>query len=364
MYSIVHVDPKKEYGVARLPEWKAVQDGLKRNLITFLQHYRHASYSVAADHLLVKLLQSMNVPITLNSDRYYSNISLNALNVANSLQLTTPFGEGQLFKGVFFNKQVQEVIIAFDELFDYEKIETNWQDATPVRVIQHPFPHVTLQVPNGKFVSPHQGVAVVAVNVSLLAVQHRAFLLAEQRKQTANPDYVQRNTMQFIHMFVLPNMLESYLDYAVFNRINHLFNDEPMLMIPTKSAVHLPNYTRPVDNALKRLLTILDRSDYSPQAVLAAIPAVSFPDMRQVMLVPDVAPTRQILWSVILARLPMLLFLARIAKKTGRIRNQAGLADVSTMLIRLKNQRVLDSTLPKTLYTPAMDSINEILGYL
>jgi hypothetical protein len=364
MYSLVNVDPKKEYGVARLPEWKAVQDGLKRNLITLLQHYRHASYSVASDHLLVKFLQSLSVPLSLPSDRYYSNVSINALSVANSLQFTTPFGEGQLFKGVFFNKHTAEVVIAFDEDFDYQHVEDHWADATPVRVVRHPFPHVTLQVPNGRFVSPHHGVAVIAVNVSLLAVQHRAFRLSEQRKQTANPDYVQRNTMQFIHMFVLPNMLESYLDYAVFNRIDHLFNQTPMMMLPTRDVVHLPNYTRQVDTVLKRLLTILENSDYNARQLLAAIPAVTFPDMREVMYVPDVAPTRQILWSVILARLPMLLFMTRIAKKTGRIRNQAGLADVSTLLIRLKNQRVLDATLPKPLHTPAMNAINEILGSL
>jgi hypothetical protein len=364
MYSLIKVDPKKEYGVARLPEWKAVRDGLTRNLVAFLQHHRHASYSVAADHLLVKLLQSIAVPHSLNSDRYYSNISLNALAVANSLQLTTPFGEGKLFTGMFFNKQVQEVVIAFDEAFDYQYVEQHWEDATPVRVVRHPFPHVTLQVPNGRFISPHSGVSVVAVNVALLAVQHRAFCLAEQYKQQTIPGYVQRNTMQFIHMFVLPNMLESYLDYAIFNRIDSHRSGQPMLMLPHKSTIHLPNYTKLTDQTLLRLLEIVERSDYSPQQLLAAIPAVTLPDMREVMCVPDVAPTRQILWSVILARLPMLLFLARVAQKTDRIRNQTGLADVATMLIRLKNQRVLDSTLPKPLYTPAMDTIHEILGYL
>jgi hypothetical protein len=361
MYSLVDVNPKKEYGVVKLPEWKAVQDGLKRNLVAMLSHYRHASYSVAPDHLLVQILQSISVPLSLNSERYYSNISINALPVANSFQLTTPFGSGKIFRGVFFNKSIQEVIIGFDEGFNMEKVEARWQDVTPARVLRHPFTNLNLQVPNGRFSSSEMGLAVVAVNVSLLAVQYRCFRNAEQNKQKANPEYVQRNIQQFIYMYVLPNMLESYLDYALFNRMNALWLERSVDNAGTREALHMPAYHRSVDSTYKRLLEMLKKANYSAPMLLAAIPSVSHPDMRSVMFVPDVAPTRQILWSVILARLPMLLFLIQVSKKVERVQNQTGLAEIETTLLRLKKQRVLDSTLPKELYQSAMDMIDEIL---
>lgn len=364
MYSLVDVDPKKEYGIARLPEWKAVQDGLKRNLVAMLNHYRHASYSVASDHLLVQVLQSINIPLSLNDERYASNIRFNALSVANALQFTTPFGQGKIFQGVFFNRAIHEVIVGFDEPFDIKQINAKWQDATPVRVLRHPFTQLDLQIPNGRFSSPQAGLAIVAVNVALLAVQYRAFRATEAMKQQANPDYIQRNVMQFIHMYVLPNMLESYLDYALFNRINHLSNGERVYTIPSREAIHMPGYTKVVDSIYKRQLKILENSSYTAPMTLAAVPVVSVPDLRKVMFVPDVAPTRQILWSVILARLPMLLFLVRMAKVEGRVTNQSGLHNVQVVLLRLKNQRVLDSTLPAELYQPAMAMVDEILGTL
>jgi len=361
MYSLVDVDPKKEYGVVKLPEWKAVQDGLKRNLVAMLSHYRHNSYSVAPDHLLVQLLQSINVPLSLNSDRYYSNISINALPVANSFQLTTPFGSGKLFRGVFFSKTIQEVIIGFDEAFNMDKVEAQWQDATPVRVLRHPFNNLNLQIPNGRFLSPETGLAVIAVNVSLLAVQYRAFRNAEMLKQKADPNYVQRNMQQFVHMYVLPNMLESYLDYALFNRINALWLDQPVYNAPTREAIHLPTYNRQVDVVYLRLIDMLRKVNYSAPAILASVPAASHKDLRSVMFVPDVAPTRQILWSVILARLPMLLFLIQVTTKVERVQNQTGLTEVEITLLRLKKQRVLDAALPKELYQSAMNTIDEIL---
>lgn len=365
MYSLVDVDPKKEYGVVRLPEWKAVQDGLKRNLLAMLQHYRHASYSVAADHLLVQYLQSLSVPLSLNSDRYYSNILSNALPVANALQMTTPYGVGKIFQGVFFNGRVKEVLVAFDEWFRLDKVEADWQNASPVRVLSHPYSQLDLRVPNGRWKDGQKGVAVVAVNITLLAVMYRCFVMEERAKQQAVPAYVQRNIMQFIHMYVLPNMLESYLDYALFNRFNELWQDIAVARQPVHGeAIHLPSYESRVESVYLQLAEMLDRSSYSAPATLAAIPVVSVPDLRTVMFVPDVAPTRQILWSVILARLPMLLFLVRHAKKDQRVRDQSGLHDVEVTLRKLKNQRVLDATLPKELYQSVMAAIDEIIAAL
>lgn len=364
MYSLVDVDPKREYGVVRLPEWKAVQDGLKRNLVAMLHHYRHASYSVASDHLLVQFLQSINVPLSLNSERYYSNILANALPTANAFQMTTPFGVGKLFNGVFFHKGVKEVVVAFEEWFRLDKVEADWQNATPVRVLSHPFGSLALQVPNGKFQSSQDGIAVIAVNVSLLAVMYRCFVQSEQSKQNANPDYVQRNIMQFMHMYVLPNMMESYLDYALFNRFEEISRDVWPPRESPRVPIHLPSYETRMASIYERLNSMLMQSSYSAPAMLAAIPVVSVPDLRKVMFVPDVAPTRQILWSVILARLPMLLFLVRSAKKNERVRDQSGLHDVEVTLRKLKSQRVLDSTLPKELYQSAMAAIDEIIAAL
>jgi hypothetical protein len=364
MYSLVDVDPKKEYGVARLPEWKTVQDGLKRNLVAMLEHYRHASYSVASDHLLVQLIQSFNVPLSLNSERYHSNISMSGMFTANAFQLTTPFGTGKLFNGVFFNSDVKEVIVAYDEDFNVEKVEARWKDATPVRILRHPFNHLNLQVPNGRFIGKQSGVAVISVNVSLLAVQYRSFVLAELLKHQVNPEYVPRNVMQFVHMHVLPNMLESYLDYALFNRMDSLWNDEPCYTVQSRIAIHLPTYDHQVSSIYSRLIKILEASSYSAPAMLSAIPVASVADLRKVMFVPDVAPTRQILWSVLLARIPMLLFLVRAAKKDERVRNQMGLHDVEVTLTRLKRQKVLDTTLPKELFQPTMAAIDEILSAL
>lgn len=364
MYSIVAVDPNKEYGVTRFSEWKTIQDGMKRNLIAMLEHYRRASYSVEANHLLATLLQSINVPLSLNSERYYSNIFPNALATANALKFTTPFGTGNLFKGVFFNKSITEVVIAHVEEFNMEKVERNWENVTPVRVLRHPFTNLRLQVPNGRYIATESGIAFIAVNVALLAVQYRAFVFSENFKQSVDKSYVPRNVMQFLHAYVLPNMLESYLDYALFNRMDALANDRPMYYLSHASVINQHNYQPQVDSVYTKVLDVLNKTSYTAPAILAAVPSCSTPDMRSVMFVPDVAPTRQILWSTVASRLPMIRFLTEMSKKDQVIRNQYGLSDVKEILLRLTRQKVFESTLPKEILQPTMDTIHDILSVL
>lgn len=356
MYSFIPFNVKEVYSVTRLAEWNTTRDAMRRNLMAFIHHYRNLAYSIPPDHVLVKFLQSINTPMALSNARYFNYIFDDALSVANALKMTTPFGTGQVFKGVFFNKNISEVLIAFTEDFDLDKVERRWENITAVRVLRHPFSSLKLQVPNGKYISPETGIAIMAINAPLLAVQYRAFVRSENYKASQSPEYVPRNVQQFIHAYVLPNMLESYLDYALFNRANCLLNDLPMMEFTVNSVIHQPDLRSAVDNNYKKVLKVLADSSYTAPMTLAAFPSFSATDMRSLIFVPDVVPTRQILWSTILSKLPLLLFMARAVKQ-----DFSDLYGVRTLLDKLKRQRVLDSALPKEFYQDAMAEIDEIL---
>ncbi len=361
MYSLFHHDPKIEYGTVHLSEWTALKEGLRRNLVALLNHYRHASYSVAADHLLVQLLQSINIPLSLTVDRYISNVYPVALSLTSPFHLTSPINSGKIFNGTFYGKGNQEVLIAVDEWFDAAKVELDWENITAVRVLRHPFSDLDLNVPNGKVKSQEQGVAVITINIALLAVQYRAFYYAERQLQKDDPNHVPRNMMQFVHMYVLPNMLGSHLDYALFNRINNLQRKTPIHKTKVGHAIFLTDYSKQVTSLQVRMLEILKRSNYSFGATLFFIPAVIRKDLEKVLLLPDVVPTRQILWSLILARLPVLLFLINTAKYGTKMRNQKEADEIGETLAKLKRQRVFESVLPVELYQSTMSTIDEVV---
>lgn len=362
MYSLFHRDPKAEYGIARLAEWTQLKDGLQRNLDTVLHYYRHAPHSVASDHLLVQILQSINVPQSLPVSRYYSNVFALAYALTSPFQLTSSINAGKIFNGVFYGKGNKEIILLDDDWFVPEEAEKNWQNLVPVKTLRHPFTDLEMNIPDGKARGKEQGTAVVSVNIALLAVMHRSFAIEERRKAQVDPDYVALNTMQFIYMYVLPNMLASHVDYTIFNRINHLQQGWTINRSKQDHPFPLIDYSRQVTAVQVRLLDILKKSSYSFSMTLAAIPAVTRKDLEQALLMPDVVPTRQVLWSLILARLPALLFLINTARGKGRTRDQQEIDEIGETLARLRRQKAFEQVLPLELYKSTMDIIDIIIS--
>lgn len=361
MYSLFQHDNKPEYGVVRLADWTYLRDGLQRNLDTVLHYYRNAPHSVMSDHLLVRILQSIGVPMSLPVDRYYSNVYSLAYTMTSAFQLTSPTGSGKIFNGTFYGKGNQEVIVVDDEWFLPEVAEKNWQNLVPVKVLRHPFSDIDLTIPDGKMRSREQGVAVMSLNITLLAIMYRAFAIEETRKAKVDPAYVPLNIMQFIYMYVLPNMLASHLDYALFNRAVFLSRG----LVPNKTQAKHPfpliDYSKQVNAVLTRVLGLLKKSTYSFDMILATLPAVGHVNQKKALVVPDVVPTRQVLWSVILARLPALQFLISIAREGGRTRDQDEIDEIGETLAKLQRQKVFESTLPPELYKSTMDIIFSII---
>lgn len=361
MYSLFQYDPKIEYGTLHLSEWTYLKDGFTRNLLALFDHYRHNSYSVKPDHLLCRIIQSIGIPLTLNSDRYMSNVYALGLTLASPFQLTSSINSGKVFNGVFYGKGNQEILIATDEWFDINKVEKNWRNLTPVRVITHPFTDLEMNIPDGQVKSREQGLVVLSINIALLAVMWRAFYQNELAMQTANPEYVMRNVMQFVAMYVLPNMLASHLDFALFNRIDRLQRKLPVHKTRSMHPVYQTDYSKQVTALQLRMLSILERSNYSFGATLFFIPAVERENMEKVMLMPSMTPTRQVLWAMVIARLGVLKFLINTAKYGAKMRDQKEVDAIGETLSKLKRQRVFDSVLPNELYDSTMLTIDEIV---
>lgn len=361
MYNLFQTYSGKEYGILRLPEWAQYRDALRRNLATLIQFYNNTSYTVAPDHLLVRILQSIMLGQKMDTERYYANLVPLALTLASPFSLTSPINTGRVFNGVFYGKGNQEVIVAIDDYFDPLVAQKNWKSLTPVRVLRHPFTDLMLNVPNGQTKSIEQGVCVITVNIPMLAVQYRAFCQEEKLRVDSGATDAQRNVMQYVAMYALPGMLFTHLDQALFNRINHLWNNFPIHQGRSYHPMHLTNYSQQISGMQLRMIEQLKRSGYNFAQTLAYIPGAVQNDMEKAMLVPDVVPTRQVLWALVLARLPALLFLFNTAKNGAKIRDQKEVDQIAETFLQLKRQRVFETSLPSELYKSTMTMIDKIV---
>jgi hypothetical protein len=316
--------------------------------------------AVRGNHILVKLIQSMDVPLSHNLERYYANVDAVSLNRSMALKMTSSVYKGKLWDGDFYGPGHDEVLLVHTEVFDFERADNDWKNVTPVRVLRHPRSDLYLNLPNGHLTGTETGIVVIAINLSMLMVQYRAFRL-EQDRLTGGMDSEQ-STMMFVHMYVLPNMLFSHLDQALFNRMRRLQAGDAVGQPTRRHPFALMDYAPKVDKCYREVLENLQRQGKNFVGVLQSVPAASRGNMEEAMHVPDMAPTRQAMWALAISRLPMLDFVLTMAKDTPQTLNQAEVDLINRTFLGWQQERLFEGVMDPLVQQDVIDECSAILS--
>lgn len=329
-------------GIQKFPDWLYVRDGLRRNLGTVLAYNRNNPTAVKSNHLLVTLLLAITTPKTQPIQRYHDNVDATALNLSMALKMTSPIYTGEAFKGIFYGRDTSEIIVAHSEPFDLNDALRHWQQLTPVKVLRHPRSDLGLNLLDGVDHGIEDGLAVITVNITMLAVQYRSFRIAQAAQSQGDTE---KSVMQFIRMYVLPNMLSSHLDVALFNRFGNLVSGAPIGATVSKLPYYLNDYSKRTDKVYGDVEGLLKRHTYGFTGMLRSIPAAIGEDMDVVSRLPDIPMTRQVEWAMTVARLPQLCLLFEAAREGPGTRERSEVNKVIRDLTAYQSSNVFTTAL-------------------
>lgn len=318
-------------GILTDPNWLYCKEGLHRNLSAVIKFNRTHPKAVLSNHLIVRILQSIPTPQAQNLERYYNNIDSYALTLAMGFGLSSSIFKGKMFDGIFYGKGNDEIIIANNESFNPFEADSDWENQSPITVLRHPRSDLSLNLLDGTEINGEKGLAIIAVNIPMLAIMYRAFRNNEMRLRDNIIDEdtgiqysdSQRSVMQFVHMYVLPNILPSHLDYAIFNRISNLELGAPLGELEERHSFYLTDYSPRINKVQKNILNFIHSVDRDFYGILETIPMISNKSAFDSLVLPDIAETRQVLPLLFLSRLNVLTFLYKIAKNGPGERNRS-----------------------------------------
>jgi hypothetical protein len=95
--------------------------------------------------------------------------------------------------------------------------------------------------------------------------------------------------------------------------------------------------------------------------ILRTVPTAKMDTLDEVMLLPDVAPTRQIIWAELLARIDTIDFMTRVGGDQSLGKNRATINYLVKFFRFIKNDRSLESYLPYGMYLDIKYKIEDIL---
>lgn len=339
------------YRQITLPQFVYLKGYLKKDLIKVESYYRNWVTSIKNEHLLVRLLLGLNVSFKRDIQNYVDVIGDNIGLFCNSLKITNSLGYGKVFTpGVFYGLNTTEIIVADETRFDVYEAYKHWRDLKPIRILRHPFTDLNMGLARGnEYESREYGIAVIAINVPMLALMYRAWC-AYEAQQNREASYGVRH---FIAMFVIPSMVSSHLDISLFNRMVSLYFKEDVASFHKAHSFFTTDRTAEVDDYLKKEIAILKKRRMTFDELLNIVPCVTSPTLYDLMRLPEVIPTRQVKWGLMIAQLPLLRFLLDIDHETDSGKNSYYLARLRTWLRIVRTDRVLENVLP-------LDVLNDI----
>lgn len=359
MHQFFTLDDTVQHSVMKYAGWQWVRDGLKRNIGQAISFYRRNPMAVRSDHFLVRLLQSISVPQTQNLERYFDNVDALALNLSMALKMTSSIFQGKLHAGVFYGAGSQEVLLAHTASFDFQEAHRSWQSLAPVKVLRTPRSDFGLNLPDGEATGTESGLAVIAINIPMLAIQYRAFRLDQNDNVKEDSP---RSAMQFVHMYVLPNMLWSQTDQVVFNRLDRLSRNVPLGRSTKHHSFAMPNsFGEKMTDMLVSVLHDTRRMNRNFNTMLAMIPSIHAESMHAAMRLPSMAQTRQVVWALTVARLPMLAFLFRESLEGPAARNRSELNQIERSIRAFRTSNILQQYLPAGVREQVQAEIDEIM---
>lgn len=349
MQTLFRLEDDSNVGIVSAPEWNYVRSGLQKNLNTVVQYYQRFPSRVDGSSLIQKILYSIGIPRDLPIDRFYAAVNSRALNAAMALGFTTSISKGQIFYDNFYGGKCPEVIIGHTTGFDFYQAQRNWEQLQPITILRHPKSDLAMHIPDGGVTSSEEGLAVIAVNIPMLAIQYREWRLREDAMALAageNP----RPVGNYIYSYPLTNAVYSHVDVALFNRLYNRLHGYPNGVTQRRHSFATVDFTRRLDDIQDLLLGILSRNHRQFDGVLKTVPMVSTPDLSRLAELPDTVPTRQVLWGLSAARIKMLSFMFQAQGDEARLRNASEVNRVIRNLEMWNTQQAWMNSMPVGAY--------------
>lgn len=341
MYALFSDDLRHYGSKIEASRFRDVQERIVEDVEKVVQYYRYGAFHVKTDHLLVRLINAMNVPLGYDLDHYYEVASARALFVANSFEFCSSINAGKWFDGIFYNG-CQELIIASVGSDDPLELAKDWRNLKPVKVLECPVSNLKYMLPNGDRHNIEEGIAVISIDLPMLMVMYRGFWL-QQQARAATGDGGKLGSYHFVGKYVIPNMLYSQTDIAIHNRLVNLQTGAPMGDSRKQQPFHISDYTGLLDKGLAEILKHISKTKLHYRTLLDMIPKV-FNDRPWGM--PDMAETRQVWWALFITRLKAMQFLWEVGGAPLRHYNQTELNTLRIDVKRLQSDNILSSKLP------------------
>ena len=332
----------KTFPIIKLRTNRAV---VQRELARVCSFYRAKPTDADESHVITQLIKILNISIKRDNESTIQACVDRVPEVSKILGLVHPYNSRPVERrGEFYNNHVREIIILDEStVVNLPVVKRQWPVINPIRIVTHPFNDINFHLCNGKYPIPKDGYAVFVVNVPLLILQYKFWVLdcIDKGRSEIRPS-------RFVGQVLIPNMIGAHMDVCYINRAMDVYRGKLVPVMKRAHPVSIVDITQHVDDTIDSQIAILNQQVADINGFYTVFPAMVRENWLASIQVPDIAPNQNVRWAMVLSTLRYINFLVdyyhekdpnrlrvisnRIIRSIRSMDNNKEFKDVTTMV--------------------------------
>jgi hypothetical protein len=290
------------------------------NISKIEEYYQNKIFAVKNNFILSRYLEHIPTDLSIPVENYVEQNRRFAIYLAKHFKFTSDIERGVVHNGYFYGEGNSEVILVDDSYFNPYEVERKWKTYPCISVIQHNINDFNMLLPVSKDYGQRKGITVISFNPSILAIKYRQFLRQQRVNESKGEPVLNKN--HFVYKYVLPAILPSQIDHVFLNvLIDHFYGKEEIAVLKYRLPFPIYKPYTQIERWVKDTLHILKNKNTNFINLLANIILPSGVSALQRLILPDISPTIQVQWALLLSRLKFMVFLIEVSKNKDQSRH-------------------------------------------
>jgi len=290
------------------------------NISKIQNYYQEKIFAVKNNFILSRYIEHIPTNLNIPVENYIEQNRRFAIYLAKHFKFTSDIERGVVHNGYFYGEGNSEVILVDDSYFNPYEVELNWKTYPCISVVQHNINDLNMLLPVSKNYEQRKGITIVSFNPSILAIKYRQFLREQRINESKGEPILNKN--HFMYRYVLPGILPSQTDHVFLNILMDRFYNR-LEIAKLKYKLPFPIYKpyTQINRWIEDTLHVLQNKNTNFITLLANIILPSGKNALQTLVLPDISPTIQVQWAMLLSRLKFMVFLIDVSKNKSQSKN-------------------------------------------
>jgi len=290
------------------------------NISKIQNYYQNKIFAVKNNFILSRYVEHIPTDLSLPVENYVEQNRRFAIYLAKHFKFTSDIERGVVHNGYFYGEGNSEVILVDDSYFNPYQVELQWKTYPCISVLQHNINDFNMLLPVSRNYGQRKGITVISFNPSILAIKYRQFLREQRINESKGEPVLNKN--HFMYKYVLPGILPTQTDHVFLNVLmDYFYNRYEIPIIKYKLPFPIYRPYKQIDRWVKDTLYTLQNKNTNFINLLANIILPSGKSALQALVLPDISPTIQVQWAMLLSRLKFMVFLIDVSKNKNQSRH-------------------------------------------